>query len=112
MSLRRTVGTAVEAQLRIGTQIASHGGLECTPPESLMPLIDLLHGLGELAFLAGVSIGTIGFLFSGICLMVPSEGWSRRGKQVVKNVFVGVVLLLSADMIVGYLISQMGGTLC
>ena len=91
---------------------ASHGTLECDAPESLLPLMNLLHSLGELAFLAGVSIGTLGFISAGICLMIPGEDWTRRGKQIVKNVFIGVVLLLSADMIVAYLISQMGGTIC
>jgi len=91
---------------------AAHDSLECTPPDSLSPLIDLLHSLGELAFLAGVSIGTIGFLTAGIFLMLPGEDWTRRGKTVAKNVFIGVVLLLSANMIVSYLISQMGGTIC
>jgi len=91
---------------------AAHDSLECTPPESLSPLIDLLHSLGELAFLAGVAIGTLGFLIAGIFLMLPGEDWTRRGKAVAKNVFIGVVLLLSANMIVSYLISQMGGTIC
>lgn len=91
---------------------ATPGSLECQPPESLMPLINLLDSLGELAFLAGVSIGTIGFLFAGISLMVPGEDWNRRGKKVAKNVFIGVILLLSANMIVSYLITQMGGTIC
>jgi type IV secretory pathway VirB2 component (pilin) len=91
---------------------ASHDSLECSPPESLSPLIDLLHSLGELAFLAGVTIGTIGFLFAGICLMLPGQDWTRRGKDVSKNVFIGVILLLSANMIVSFLISEMGGTIC
>ena len=91
---------------------AVHDSLECTPPESLSPLIDLLHSLGELAFLAGVAIGTLGFLTAGIFLMIPGEDWSRRGKGVAKNVFIGVVLLLSANMIISYLISQLGGPIC
>ena len=98
--------------LLTGQVSASHSTLDCSPPESLMPLMNLLHSLGELAFLAGVSIGTLGFISAGICLMIPGEDWTRRGKQIVKTVFIGVVLLLSADMIVAYLISQMGGTIC
>lgn len=102
----------VSALLTVQPVAAAHSSLECTPPESLSPLIDLLHSLGELAFLAGVSIGTIGFLFAGICLMLPGEDWTRRGKGVAKNVFIGVILLLSANMIVSYLVSKMGGAIC
>jgi type IV secretory pathway VirB2 component (pilin) len=95
---------------------AAHNGTmsstECSAPESLTPLMELLHSLGELAFLGGVSIGTLGFLFAGICLMLPGEDWNRRGRSVAKNVFIGVILLMSANMIVAYLISQMGGTFC
>lgn len=102
----------VSTLLSVQPVAAAHDSLECTPPESLDPLIGLLHSLGELAFLAGVSIGTIGFLTAGIFLMIPGEEWNRRGRTVAKNVFVGVVLLLSADMIVSYLVSQMGGVIC
>jgi type IV secretory pathway VirB2 component (pilin) len=98
----------VSTLLSVQPVAAAHDSLECTPPDALTPLVDLLHSLGELAFLAGVSIGTIGFLTAGIFLMLPGEDWTRRGKGVAKNVFIGVILLLSANMIVSYLVSQMG----
>jgi hypothetical protein len=44
--------------------------------------------------------------------MIPGEDWTRRGKLVAKNVFIGVVLLLSANMIVSYLTVQMGANTC
>jgi type IV secretory pathway VirB2 component (pilin) len=102
----------VSVLLSVQPVAAAHSSLECTPPDPLIPLINLLHSLGELAFLAGVSIGTIGFLFAGICLMLPGEDWNRRGRTVAKNVFIGVILLLSSNMIVSYLVSQMGGAIC
>jgi hypothetical protein len=86
---------------------ASHG--DCSTPEALAPLIDLLHSLGDLAFVGGVTIGTIGFLLAGTFLMIPGQDWTRRARGTAKNVFIGVILLLSADMIVGYLIAQLGG---
>ncbi|WP_246057909.1 hypothetical protein [Halonotius terrestris] len=108
-----TLSPALASVLLIVQPVAAaHSSLDCTPPDSLSPLINLLHSLGELAFLAGVSIGTIGFLTAGIFLMLPGEDWTRRGKGVAKNVFIGVVLLLSANMIVSYLVSQMGGAIC
>jgi type IV secretory pathway VirB2 component (pilin) len=108
-----TLSPALVSALLIAQPVAAaHGSLDCTPPDSLSPLINLLHSLGELAFLAGISIGTIGFLTAGIFLMLPGEDWTRRGKTVAKNVFIGVILLLSANMIVSYLVSQMGGAIC
>ena len=86
--------------------------LGCTPPESLSPLMQLLDSLTELALLAGVGLGTIGFMTAAIMIMAPSEDWTRRGKEVFKHVFIGVILLLSAHMVVGYLISQLGGAIC
>jgi type IV secretory pathway VirB2 component (pilin) len=113
---RRRVATLVftlaSSTIIIQPAAASHDGLPCQQPESLSPLFELLHSLGELAFLGGVSIGTIGFLFAGICLMLPGEDWTRRGRDVSKNVFIGVILLLSANMIVSFLISELGGSIC
>lgn len=109
-----TLPLAIAASIIISsnTAAASHDGLECSTPDSLEPLFQLLHSLGELAFLAGITVGTLGFLIAGICLMLPGEDYNRRGKMVAKNVFIGVVLLLSSNMIVSYLTVQMGGTAC
>jgi len=102
----------VQTNLFENTVILSHDTLSCSPPDSLTPLLELLHSLTELAFIGGMVVGTIGFLFAGTCLMIPGEDWNRRGKSVASNTFIGMVLLLSANMIVGFLISQMGGAIC
>lgn len=86
--------------------------LDCKPPESLVPLIELLHTLTELAFLAGVGLGVLGFSVSALFLMLPGEDNTRRGKKVAKNVLFGVILLLSANMIVGFLVNELGGVIC
>jgi hypothetical protein len=51
-------------------------------------------------------------VLAGILILVPGEDYSRRGKQVAKNVLIGTVLLLSASMITSFLVSQMGSTIC
>jgi len=91
---------------------AAHGNLGCDPPESLMPLFELMHTLTELAFLAGVAVGTIGFMTAGIMYMIPGREKAEQGKNVAKHVFIGVLILLSANMIVSFLVNELGGVIC
>lgn len=86
--------------------------LDCTTPSSFEPLLGLLDSLVQLAFIAGIGLGTLGFLVAALFLMLPGQDNSRRGKLVAKNVFIGAVLLLSAQLIVDFLVSQLGATLC
>lgn len=87
--------------------------LDCTPTESLMPLFQLIDSLVQLAFFAGIGLGTLGFMTAGIMLMVPGDDWSRRGKSVAKNTFIGVIILLSAQFIIAFLTNQLAaGVIC
>lgn len=91
---------------------ATSTDLDCATPSSFEPLIGLLDSLVELAFIAGIGLGTLGFLVAALFLMLPGQDNSRRGKLVAKNVFIGSVLLLSAQLIIDFLVSQLGATLC
>ncbi|WP_248896111.1 hypothetical protein [Haloplanus halobius] len=91
---------------------ASHGTLNCSSSQAFEPLFQLLHSLTELAFLGGVGLATLGFTTAGILIIVPGQEYNRRGKQVAKSVLVGTVLLLSANMIVQFIINQLGGVVC
>lgn len=91
---------------------ASHGNLPCTVPEALTPLFDLLDTITQLAYLGGVGLGTVGLLVAALFMMLPGEDSTRRGKQVAKHVLIGTVLLLSAQMIISFLVSQLGTTIC
>lgn len=107
------LGTAVLSVLVLSTPAAaSHDELPCEVPESLTPLFDLLDTIVQLAFLGGILLGTIGLLVAALYLMLPGEDTSRRGKQIAKHVLIGTVLLLSAQMIIGFLVSQLGTTVC
>lgn len=86
--------------------------LDCTPPENLTPLFDFLNSITQLAFLAGATLATLTFVVAGICLILPGQDYTRLGKKIAKNGLIGALLLLSADMIVSYLISQLGGAVC
>jgi len=106
-------GIGVVAVMVLSTPAAaSHDDLPCTVPESLTPLFDLLDTVTQIAFLGGILLGTIGLLVAALYLMLPGEDANRRGKQIAKHVLIGTVLLLSAQMIIGFLVSQLGTAVC
>lgn len=92
---------------------ASHENLPCSVPPELMPLFELLHTLTDVAFLMGVGLATLGFTVAGILIAGPfGDDYTQQGKRTAKRVFFGTVLLLSAGMIVSFLISQLGEPFC
>jgi hypothetical protein len=86
--------------------------LPCEPPEGMEELFTFLNSITELAFLAGVGLATLTFVVAGTCLIIPGQDYNRLGKNIAKNGFIGAVLLLSANMITSYLVSQLGGSIC
>lgn len=115
-NIRRRVATLVSviASVTITAQpaAASHGNLGCSPSQSFEPLFQLLHSLTELAFLGGVGLATLGFTTAGLLIIIPGQEYNRRGKQVAKAVLFGTILLLSANMVVQFIVNQLGGAVC
>jgi hypothetical protein len=93
-------------------QTKNTSDLPCTPPSGMQPLFDFLNSITELAFLAGVGLATLTFVVAGICLILPGQDYNRLGKNVAKNGLIGAILLLSANMITSYLVSELGGNIC
>lgn len=92
---------------------AAHGSVSCSTPSSLQPLFGLLHTLGTLAFTAGAGLGVLGLSIAGVMIAGPfGEDMVRRGKAVVKNTILGVIILLSARMVVDFLINQLAPSFC
>jgi hypothetical protein len=92
---------------------ASHDNLPCSVPPELEPLFELLHTLTDVAFLMGIGLATLGFTVAGILIAGPfGDDYTQQGKRLVKRVFFGTVVLLSAGMIVSFLISQLGEPFC
>lgn len=85
---------------------ASHGSVDCTIADGIMPLFEFLHTLEQLLMVAGIGVGMIGFLIAAMYIMAPGEDATRRGKNIAKHVLIGVVLLLSAKMVMAFLITQ------
>jgi len=88
------------------------GGVNCTPPTGVQPLFDFLNSITELAFLAGIGLATLTFVVAGTCFIVPGQDYNRLGKNIAKNGLIGAVLLLSANIITSYLVTQLGGNMC
>lgn len=95
-----------------GRAAASHGSLPCEVPTDLTPLFEVLDTIAQVAFLGGVGLATLGFVVGGVYIVLPGEEYTRRGKDVAKHVLLGTILLLSANMIVSFLVSQFGVTIC
>jgi hypothetical protein len=115
--LSQSIGTALaQAQLlmvqTIILQTNTTDQLPCEPSSGLQPLFDFLNSITELAFLAGVGLATLTFVVAGICLILPGQDYTRLGKKIAKNGLVGAILLLSANMITSYLVSQLGANIC
>lgn len=92
---------------------AAHGNLPCPVPPELKPLFELLHALTEIALLGGIGLGTLGFTIAGVLIAGPfGPDYAERGRKLAKQVFIGVTLILSASMIMAFLTSQLGGTIC
>jgi hypothetical protein len=111
--LSKALPAAVALSLLINPVSAQSATDNCTIPSSLQPLFDLLGTLETLAFVAGVSLGVVGLSVAGIMIAGPfGEDWVRRGKLVAKNTILGVVILASANMVVSFLITQLGPSFC
>jgi hypothetical protein len=91
---------------------ASHGTLNCSSSQAFQPLFQLLHSLTELAFLGGVGLATLGFTTAGLLIIIPGQEYNRRGKQVAKAVLFGTIILLSANMMVQFIVNNLGGAVC
>jgi hypothetical protein len=78
----------------------------------LVPLLEFVHTLSELAFIAGMAIASIGILVAAIGFMLPGQDYTRRAKQVLKNTLIGGVVLLSSNAILAFLTNQLGGSMC
>lgn len=90
-----------------------HETLPCEIPESFEPLMALLHSLTELALIAGIGLGTLGIMIVGLLYIMGGPDNLKRAKRYAKAVIIGVLLLLSARMIMDYLITQLGaGVIC
>ncbi|NMI77030.1 hypothetical protein GLT92_01255 [Nanohaloarchaea archaeon] len=76
------------------------------------PLFTFLNSITELAFFAGIGLATLTFVVAGVCFILPGQDYNRIGKSVAKNGFIGAILLLSANMITSYLVTQFGAQIC
>ena len=72
-------------------------------------MFNFLNSITELAFLGGVFLATLTFVVAGIAFIVPGQDYNRIGKTVAKNGFIGTVLLLSANMITTWIVSNFPG---
>ena len=91
----------------------THEKLPCELPQSFEPLMVLLHSLMELALIAGIGLATLGIMVVGLLYIIGGPDNLKRAKRYAKAVIIGVLLLLSAHMIMDFLIGRLGeGVIC
>lgn len=128
LTLRKKARTELETNLRRGLHLvfigvshlllasstvsAAHTTIQCPIPPGLEPLFVFLHTLNQVVFIVGVSLGTLGFLVAGMLIASPIPDHTPTGRKVFRNVFVGVLVLLVARMMIVWMISSLGGTIC
>lgn len=97
----------------VSTPVAAvHDSVGCDVPPEFTPLFGLLHSFAELALVGGALIGLLGILIAGIMWMIPGPDWNRKAKSTISYVIVGTVILLSAHLIMAFIINQLGTPLC
>lgn len=111
-STTRGVTTLSNRQTEPANKTLLQVDLPCEPPAGMGPLFDLLNSFVEIAFIAGVAVATLGFLYAGIRFMMPGQDNNRLAKKAARNTLIGAVLLLGANIIVSFLISQLGTATC
>lgn len=89
-----------------------HESLPCTPPEAFQPLLEFLHTTTEVALVAGVAIGALSIIVGALFIAAPGQDSNQTGRRIIKNGIIGTVLLLSSQMIVAFLVTQLGSSLC
>lgn len=109
----KTIGiTLLSIWLVTGEAAALHKPQPCQIPPEFQPLMQLLHDLGSLATVAGIGLGALGIIVAGILIAAPDPNNTQRGKSVAKSSGIGVVLLLSAGMVIAFLVNSLPPTLC
>lgn len=88
--------------------LAIHDSAPCPPDPTLEPLFSFIHDVTTLIMLLGLAFAVVGLSVSGIEYMwaVTLER-KKRAKQHAQNVIIGVVILLSATMIVAFLMTRL-----
>jgi hypothetical protein len=84
-------------------------GTNCSPPPGLEQLFNFLNSVTELAFLGGVFLATLTFVVAGIAFILPGQDYNRIGRKIATNGFLGTILLLSANMITAWIVSNFPG---
>ena len=76
----------------------------------LQPLVDFLNNLAELLMVIGAALGVVGFAAAGLMYIVPGEPWTRRAKETAKATGIGLVILLSSNIMVAWIAANLPGT--
>lgn len=88
--------------------LAIHDSASCPPDPTLEPLFTFVHEVTTVIMILGLAFAVLGLSLSGIEYMWANTlERKKRAKQRAQNVIIGVVILLSATMIVAFLMTRL-----
>lgn len=82
-------------------------------PEDFMALFDFLDSIAHITLFGGVGIATVTLLTGAAMIAGPfGQNIRRQGRALVKYSVGGLILLLVAHVVVGFLVGELGPTFC
>lgn len=89
--------------------IASLQGGACPEPSGLEPLFIFVENLTQTVVVLGVGLGVLALSISGIRYIWGGIEAKEVAKERIQRVLIGLVILLSAEFVVDYLLLQLPG---
>ncbi len=79
----------------------------CSIPEQMQPLFNLIETFVELGFLLGMLLAVGGLVYAGLLYIVGGPEARQRSKQVAVMTIKGVLIILLAPTVVSMIITQL-----
>jgi type IV secretory pathway VirB2 component (pilin) len=79
----------------------------CSIPEQMQPLFNLIETFVELGFLLGMLLAVGGLVYAGLLYIVGGPEGRQRSKQVAVMTIKGVLIILLAPTVVSMIITQL-----
>lgn len=79
----------------------------CPTPGGLEPFFEFMNNITLTVVLIGVGLGILALSVSGIQYMWGGIQTKERAKERVQRVILGLIILLSAQFVVAYLVTQL-----
>ncbi|SDQ40592.1 pilin [Natronobacterium texcoconense] len=104
-----TLSQFVASTLNPTPALSVFEALGCEVDAEFEPLFNLIDSLITLITLGGLAVAVLSLTVAGLVYMFGTRDQIVRAKRRVRAVLIGLVIILSANMVVVWLVSQIGG---